>query len=176
MKESQSSYRLEKKIKFLIIFFMTALVISGLTAFPIKSQLEMAVWVIQNHHWKNEYIDWIERVHLGVTETSLKFSFIAYGTDWLGFAHLVIALAFIGPLRDPIRNIWVIQFGLISCIAVFPLALIAGEIRGIPMFFGECSIVLSGYSEASFCGLFIKRSGNLKRKFSQPYSHFKASV
>ena len=58
--------------------------------------------------------------------------FIAYGTDWLAFAHLVIALAFWGPLRDPVRNVWVVQFGMIACIAVIPLALIAGPIRGIP--------------------------------------------
>src|SRR4051812_41374297 len=55
-----------------------------------------------------------------------------YGTDWLAFAHLVIAVAFWGPLRDPVRNIWVVHFGMIACVAVVPLALIAGPIRGIP--------------------------------------------
>lgn len=47
--------------------------------------------------------------------------------------RVVIAVAFIGPLRDPVRNIWVIQFGMIACVAVIPLALIAGGIRGIPL-------------------------------------------
>jgi hypothetical protein len=51
----------------------------------------------------------------------------------LAFAHLVIAVAFVGPLRDPVRNIWVVQFGMIACMAVIPLALIAGPIRGIPI-------------------------------------------
>ncbi|SCF41963.1 hypothetical protein [Micromonospora mirobrigensis] len=32
-----------------------------------------------------------------------------YGTDWLAFAHLVLAVAFWGPLRDPVRNVWVVQ-------------------------------------------------------------------
>jgi hypothetical protein len=58
---------------------------------------------------------------------------MAYGTDWLAFAHLVIAVAFWGPLRDPVRNVWVVQFGMIACLAVIPLALIAGPIRGIPV-------------------------------------------
>jgi hypothetical protein len=58
--------------------------------------------------------------------------FLAYGTDWLAFAHLVIAVAFIGPFIDPVRNKWIITFGLISCAGVIPLALIAGPIRGIP--------------------------------------------
>ena len=45
----------------------------------------------------------------------------------------MIAVAFIGPLRDPVRNIWVVQFGMIACVGVIPLALIAGTIRGIPL-------------------------------------------
>jgi len=44
----------------------------------------------------------------------------------------VIAIAFWGPFKDPVRNVWVVQFGMISCVAVVPLALIAGPIRGIP--------------------------------------------
>jgi hypothetical protein len=84
-----------------------ALVVSGLTAFPIESQLRFA---------------------------SAQFPFIAYGTDWLAFAHLVIAVAFVGPLREPVKNIWVIEFGIISAIAVVPMAFIAGEVRSIPVF------------------------------------------
>jgi len=37
------------------------------------------------------------------------YPFIAYGTDWLAFAHFVIAIAFIGPWRDPVRNVWVVE-------------------------------------------------------------------
>ena len=56
----------------------------------------------------------------------------AYGTDWLAFAHLVIAVAFVGPLRDPVKNVWVVEWGMIACLSVIPLALICGPIRGIP--------------------------------------------
>jgi hypothetical protein len=62
-----------------------------------------------------------------------QYPFLQYGTDWLAFAHLAIAVAFIGPWRDPVRNRWVITFGLIACAGVVPLALIAGAVRGIPM-------------------------------------------
>ena len=34
----------------------------------------------------------------------LAFFIIAYGTDWLAFAHITIAVAFLGPLKDPVRN------------------------------------------------------------------------
>jgi hypothetical protein len=38
----------------------------------------------------------------------------------------------LGPLRHPVRNIWVVQFGMIACLGVIPLTLIAGPIRGTP--------------------------------------------
>ena len=44
----------------------------------------------------------------------------------------MIAVAFWGPLRDPVRNVWVVQFGMIACAAIVPLAVICGPIRGIP--------------------------------------------
>jgi hypothetical protein len=46
----------------------------------------------------------------------------------------VIALLFIGPYRDPVRNTWVIHWGIMACLAIIPLACIAGPIRGIPRF------------------------------------------
>lgn len=44
----------------------------------------------------------------------------------------MIAVAFYGPYRDPVRNIWVVEFGMIACAGIVPLALICGPIRGIP--------------------------------------------
>jgi hypothetical protein len=77
-------------------------------------------------------LPWIERVYQALSDTNARYPFLAYGTDWLAFAHLVIAVAFIGPYIDPVRNKWIITFGLIACAGVIPLALIAGPIRGIP--------------------------------------------
>ncbi len=34
--------------------------------------------------------------------------------------------------RDPVRNIWIVEAGMIACVGVIPLALICGPIRGIP--------------------------------------------
>ncbi|WP_205589823.1 hypothetical protein [Mucilaginibacter celer] len=77
---------------------------------------------------------WITQVYLAVKTTNQAYPYLAYGTDWLAFAHLVIALVFVGPLKDPVKNIWVIQFGMIACVMVFPLAFIAGPVRGIPVY------------------------------------------
>lgn len=77
--------------------------------------------------------DWIERVRRGLDTADAEYPFLLYGTDWLAFAHLVIAVAFYGPYRDPVRNIWVVEFGMIACAGIIPLALICGPIRGIPL-------------------------------------------
>ncbi len=58
--------------------------------------------------------------------------YLLYGNDWLAFAHLVIAVAFHGVWRDPVRNVWVVEFGMIACVGIIPLALICGPIRDIP--------------------------------------------
>jgi hypothetical protein len=59
---------------------------------------------------------------------------------------LVIAIAFIGAWRDPVRNIWLFDFGLIACALVIPYALIFGGIRGIPIWWRliDCSFGLLG--------------------------------
>jgi hypothetical protein len=60
-----------------------------------------------------------------------------YGTDWLAFAHVVIAMAFIGPYRDPLRNKWVVEWGLLCCACVPLLAFLWAPVRDIP-FFWRC--------------------------------------
>jgi hypothetical protein len=43
-----------------------------------------------------------------------------------------VAHAFYGLYRDPVRNIGVVEFGMIACAGIIPLALICGPIRGFP--------------------------------------------
>jgi hypothetical protein len=63
-------------------------------------------------------------------------------------AHFVLAILFIGPLRDPVKNIWVIQFGLIACALVIPFAFVAGHFRGIPIGWRliDCSFGVTGFA------------------------------
>ena len=76
-------------------------------------------------------------MHEGVAITNRNYPFMAYGTDWLAFGHLVIAITFIGPQPDPVRDKWIFHFGLIACAGVSSLAFIAGPVRGIP-FYWHC--------------------------------------
>lgn len=121
-----------KSIRRWMIFFMIALVLSGLTAFPIESELAwVCSWWPEN---ESAFYHWISKNYNAISKTNELYPSLAYGYDWLAFAHIVIAIAFIGAFKDPVRNIWIIQFGLISCLLIVPLALIAGGIRGIPWY------------------------------------------
>ncbi|MFC0513432.1 hypothetical protein ACFFGT_04445 [Mucilaginibacter angelicae] len=123
---------LRKKIKTWVIVFIIGLVLSGVTAFPIETEL---AWLANHASVFPEFMQgWLTKVYLAVKITNQNYPYLAYGTDWLAFGHLVIAMAFVGPLKDPVKNIWVIEFGMIACVMVFPLAFIAGPIRGIPVY------------------------------------------
>lgn len=112
--------------------FIIALILSGLTAFPLETELKILVQLTP--YLPRYFADWITHVYVGLQQTNRVYPFLAYGTDWLAFAHLVIAAAFWGPLRDPVRNVWVTEWGMIACAAVIPLALIAGPVRDIPAY------------------------------------------
>ena len=127
-----------RRIRFWLAIFIIGLVLSGITAFPLQTELG---WFVSLLHagWLRPIaqftglLPWVERVDDALRNTNAFYPFLAYGTDWLAFAHLMIAIAFVGPWIDPVRNKWLITFGLIACASVIPLALIAGPIRGIPL-------------------------------------------
>ena len=140
--------RIQRQVRVIIIIYMIGLALSGITAFPLVSELKfMNDWFIQ-YLPGTALADWTSLVYQGVYITGQNFPFIAYGTDWLAFAHLMIALLFIGALRNPVRNIWVIEWSMIVSVAVIPLATIAGPIRGIPFFHQliDCSFGIAGFS------------------------------
>jgi len=56
---------------------------------------------------------------------------MAYGTDWLAFGHFAIAVIYIGAWREPVRNRWLFDAGLILCALVVLYALAFGQVRGI---------------------------------------------
>jgi len=124
--------QLRKRIRRWVLIFITGLVLSGVTAFPIET--ELAFMVRHSSVFPDFMARWIETIYNAIKDTNSRYPWLAYGTDWLAFGHIVIATTFIGPLRDPVKNIWVIQFGMIACVMVLPLAFIAGPIRQIPVY------------------------------------------
>jgi len=144
-----------RRIRFWLAMFIVGLLVSGVTAFPLQTEV----------HWLSVHMQttlggrsplmqaWLQRVDEALAVTSLRYPFLAYGTDWLAFGHLVIAVAFFGPCMDPVRNKWVITFGLIACAGVIPLAVIAGAVRGVPWWWRmiDCSFGVFGAIPLLMC-------------------------
>ena len=142
-----------RRVRVALALFIAGLVISGVTAFPLEGELDLvARWfglerVAASGGFLADAAGWVLRVREALHVTYAQYPFIAYGTDWLAFGHLIIALFFIPPWIDPVKNSAAIQVGLWACGFVLPLALICGPLRHVP--FGwrlvDCSFGVLGF-------------------------------
>ena len=157
--------KLIKQIRALTIFFIAALVLSGVTTFPVYTELK---WILDSHIFTDDSVmqRWFMKVLAGVKATQEEYPFIFYGFDWLAFAHLIIAVLFIGVYQHPVRNKWIIQWAMISCIGVLPLAFIAGTARGIPIYhiLIDCSFGVFGLIPLRIIQIKIKELKNFRNK------------
>ena len=156
--------QLLRKVRLLVLFFIIALVVSGITAFPLVTEMKIlsSFLGIDNNLPPTTYSGlryWIAIVNEGITLTDEHYPFVLYGTDWLAFAHLVIAVAFIGLYREPVRNKWLIYFGMIACAGILPLALICGSIRQIPFYWQliDCSFGVFGLIPLYLLHVWVKK-------------------
>ena len=102
-----------RQIKGWIIFFMIALFLSGLTAIPLERELG---FLSRCFSPQTPLGSWIDKVYMAVANMNRHYPFLAYGYDWLAFAHFLLAILFIGPLKEPVKNRWVSEFGMIACV------------------------------------------------------------
>ena len=133
-----------RRIRRWTVLFITLLALSGITAFPVQTELHA---LLNIQHSLPEFMRWwLLRVTASVDDVVANAPYLLYGYDWLAYAHLVIALFFIGVYRNPVQNQWVIRTGMIACIGIFFLAFICGQIRGIPFFWTlvDCSFGVFG--------------------------------
>ncbi|WP_193212589.1 hypothetical protein [Luteolibacter marinus] len=126
-----------KQIRLAVGIVIAGLVISGVTAFPLLHEIRwLSLLLVGESRYQPELhtglAHWILTVREGLEETHAQYPFLAYGTDWLAFAHLMIALFFILPWREPVRYAGVLKVGIAASLLVIPLALVCGPIRGIP--------------------------------------------
>jgi hypothetical protein len=131
-----------KQIRIAVGIVIFGLVISGVTAFPLLPELNLLAGVLGEGD--SGLARWILTVREGLEVTYEKYPFIAYGTDWLAFGHLTIALFFILPWKDPVRYEGVLKVGVAASLLVIPLAFICGPLRGIPFWWRviDCSFGL----------------------------------
>jgi hypothetical protein len=127
------------RIRVWLCLFVAGLLVAGITAFPLEWETRvLSQWLHGSGAWAGDAFPqmraWIDQARQGFAVSYHRYPWLAYGTDWLAFGHITIAVAFAGPIRDPVRNKWVIQFGMIACVLVIPLAAICGPLRGIPLF------------------------------------------
>jgi hypothetical protein len=142
-----------RRIKLLTWLFIAGLVLSGATAIPLSGELNLLANSSGANSGQSELARWLLQVRDALMQTQAQYPFLFYGTDWLAFGHFVIAIAFIGALRDPVRNRWLFDFGLIACVLVIPYALVFGSLRGIPFWWRliDCSFGVFGFIPLWFC-------------------------
>lgn len=146
---SMTRESLLRRIRILLAVVAVGLVLSGVTAIPIETELRWLTRVLgagptSRPEEFSGLLSWLVTARDAVVDTNARYPFLAYGTDWLAFGHFVIAVAFFGAVRDPVRHAWVVGFGLIGCAGVVVLALCAGAARGIPVYWRliDCSFGL----------------------------------
>ena len=162
------------RIKWLTWFFIIGLLVSGATAIPLNLEADRLINFLGIEEWGSQPADnyslatWLFRVRDALDETQAQHSFLFYGTDWLAFGHFVIAIAFVGALRDPVRNRWLFDFGLIACALIIPYAFIFGGVRGIPIWWRliDCSFGVCGTVPLWFCRRWAIELENLACKKS----------
>ncbi len=77
---------------------------------------------------------WFEHLHIAFATTYTTYPVIAYCMDWLGYACIVLAVLMVGAIKDPVRNIWIVQAFMVGCTIAFVMPLVMGPLRGIPLF------------------------------------------
>lgn len=140
-----------RRIKAWTWFFILGLVLSGVTAIPLVTELDLltkwfGIEAQTSATAASTLARWLLLTREALQDTAARHPMLFYGTDWLAFGHLVIAVAFIGALRDPVRNRWLFDYGLIACAMVIPFALIFGAVRDIPIWWRliDCSFGVFG--------------------------------
>jgi hypothetical protein len=123
-----------KRAKWMLAIVVLGLVVSGVTVWPAVSELKIAVRTVWGDGESTGVLHgFVLRAIEGLESVEADYPFMLYAHDWLAFAHIVLAILFAGAVRDPVRNIWVVQCGLIMCVLIPVLAGICISIRGLPL-------------------------------------------
>ena len=161
-----SEVKLRRKIKAVIIITIVGLLLNGISAVPLQTELKI---LLSNPDALPAFVrDWWMYVQKGVSETSWNYTFMRYGFDWLAFAHLLIAIAFLGPLKDPIKNEWVITWGMIASALSALMALGWEQKRLIPLWWAciDASIAIIAFLILLLCNSWVQQLKRLTEKNS----------
>ena len=122
-----------KRAKWMLAVVAFGLFVSGVTIWPAVWELKTGVRLLWGDASPTGPIHaFLVRAIEALETTQSTQPFLMYGYDWLAFAHIVLAILFAGAIRDPVRNVWVVQCGLIMCALVPILAVVCVPLRGMP--------------------------------------------
>ena len=169
---------LQRRIRLLTWLFIAGLALSGATAIPLQWELDISARILgvadsSSGDTANGLTEWILKVRDALRDTNAKYPFIGYGFDWLAFGHFMIAIAFVGALRDAARNVWLFQFGMIACVLVVPYAFFFGGLRGIPIYWRliDCSFGVVGFFPLWLCHRWTRELDTIANPSSTNLSH-----
>jgi len=111
------------------------LFVSGVTVWPAISELKMGLALLSSIGFgESALFSFVTQLLGSLQAIEESHPQIMYGYDWLAFAHIVLAILFWGAAKDPVRNRWVVECGLIMCALIPVLAGICIPIREIPIY------------------------------------------
>ena len=147
---TERASQLRRRLRWWTTVLILGLVFSGITALPLPAELHLLARWLGAENFSPEqarFTQWVLLVRDGLNDTNAKYPFMAYATDWLAFAHIVLALAFVGALRHPVRNAWLFTFGMVASACIVPWALIMGGVRAIPVGWRliDCAFGIAGF-------------------------------
>lgn len=123
-----------KRARVMLGIVVFGLLVSGITVWPAVPELKMAVRLVWGEAAPSGTLHgFVLKAIEGLEAMQTNYPFMLYAHDWLAFAHIVLAILFAGAIRDPVRNVWIVQCGLIMCALVPVLAGICIPLRGIPL-------------------------------------------
>jgi hypothetical protein len=94
-----------RQIRWLLGIVIFGLLLSGATALPLSLEVSWLTGISSQVFGPASVISqWLGRVDEALRLVDSRYPFLAYGTDWLAFGHFAIAIAFIGPFRDPVKK------------------------------------------------------------------------
>ena len=86
------------RIRIWLGLFVAGLLIAGITAFPLEWEASMVSrWLHGSGAWAGTAFPalraWLDEAARGFAVSHRLYPWLAYGTDWLAFGHITIAVA-----------------------------------------------------------------------------------
>src|ERR1043166_4565353 len=70
--------------------FMILLVLSGITAFPVYTELRFLLY--HQNFIPDFALPWLMKISEGIDMVMQQYPYLLYGYDWLAYSHIIIAL------------------------------------------------------------------------------------